>query len=122
MAELNADDRSPLIVPVELEEEEEEEENRGSNGVMTVDATAEAILSPRANRSGVLGREVVVCVFVVAFDTKKGERLVLCSGCLHYDYETGNIVEWQYPEEIQLEGVEFKAIASGLHSISSDFV
>ena len=75
MAELNADDRSPLIVPVELEEEEEEdeEENRETNGFVTTDATTEAILSPRANRSGVLGREVVVCVFVVAFDTKKGE-------------------------------------------------
>ena len=50
---------------------------------MAADNTAASVLSPQAMRSEVLGREVVVCVFVVAFDTKRGEwcgctETVLC--------------------------------------------
>ena len=31
-------------------------------------------------------------------------------------------MEWRYPEQSELEGVEFRALASGLHSINSDFM
>ena len=41
------------------------------------------------------------------------------NGCL---LATGNIVEWVYPEEISLDGLEFKAMASGFHTVSSDFM
>lgn len=47
----------------------------------------------------------LVCVFVVAFDIR-----------------TGNIIEWSIPENIDLEGVEFKAIPSGSHNIENDLV
>ncbi|XP_059834153.1 DENN domain-containing protein 11 isoform X2 [Hypanus sabinus] len=49
--------------------------------------------------------EQVVAVFVVTFDTR-----------------AGNIVEWRLPQEVDLEGVEFKSMASGSHRINSDFV
>uniref|UniRef100_UPI00398EB2B3 DENN domain-containing protein 11 isoform X3 n=1 Tax=Pristiophorus japonicus TaxID=55135 RepID=UPI00398EB2B3 len=49
--------------------------------------------------------EQVVAVFVVTFDTR-----------------AGNIVEWCLPQEVDLEGVEFKSMASGSHRINSDFV
>ncbi|XP_078076095.1 DENN domain-containing protein 11 isoform X2 [Mustelus asterias] len=49
--------------------------------------------------------EQVVAVFVVTFDTR-----------------AGNIVEWCLPHEVDLEGVEFKSMASGSHRINSDFV
>jgi len=35
---------------------------------------------------------------------------------------TGNVVEWWLPEDIDLEGVEFKAMASGSHTLKTDFV
>ena len=35
---------------------------------------------------------------------------------------SGNVVEWRYPEEVELEGVEFKSMASGLHNVQKDFM
>nr|XP_011721928.1 protein LCHN isoform X4 [Macaca nemestrina] len=34
----------------------------------------------------------------------------------------GNMVEWCLPQDIDLEGVEFKSMASGSHKIQSDFI
>ena len=39
-----------------------------------------------------------------------------------FDIRLGNMVEWQIPSELNLEGVEFKAIASGLHMVQNDIV
>ncbi|XP_029102935.1 protein LCHN-like [Scleropages formosus] len=50
-------------------------------------------------------RDQIVAVFVVTFDTR-----------------SGNIVEWCLPEDVNLEGVEFKSMASGSHRISNDFI
>ncbi|XP_072728313.1 DENN domain-containing protein 11 isoform X2 [Ciconia boyciana] len=47
----------------------------------------------------------IVAVFVVTFDPR-----------------TGNMVEWCLPQDIDLEGVEFKSMASGSHKIQSDFI
>lgn len=35
---------------------------------------------------------------------------------------TGNMIEWCLPQDVNLEGVEFKSMASGSHRISSDFM
>lgn len=34
----------------------------------------------------------------------------------------GNIVEWQEPKDIDLKGIEFKALCSGAHTLKTDFV
>ncbi len=34
----------------------------------------------------------------------------------------GNVVEWRLPEDIDLDGIEFKAMASGSHKLRNDFV
>jgi hypothetical protein len=34
----------------------------------------------------------------------------------------GNVIEWQYPKDIDLSGIEFKAMASGSHNVDSDIV
>ncbi|KAL1920043.1 uncharacterized protein VTP21DRAFT_1189 [Calcarisporiella thermophila] len=47
----------------------------------------------------------VVAVFVSKFDTNKG-----------------NIVEWQYPADVDLSGIEFKSLPSGLHAIDTDII
>ncbi|XP_029472008.1 protein LCHN isoform X2 [Rhinatrema bivittatum] len=49
--------------------------------------------------------EEIVAVFVVTFDPR-----------------TGNLVEWSMPQDIDLEGVEFKSMASGSHRVQSDFI
>lgn len=49
--------------------------------------------------------ENMLGIFVVSFDTK-----------------LGNIIEWQIPENLNLEHVEFKAMASGLHLIQNDMM
>ncbi|XP_062501052.1 DENN domain-containing protein 11-like [Corticium candelabrum] len=46
----------------------------------------------------------IVAIFVVAFDTR-----------------SGNILEWSLPAEFEYGDIEFKAMASGLHTIFSDF-
>jgi hypothetical protein len=50
-------------------------------------------------------KEHLLGLFVVSFDTK-----------------LGNIIEWQMPRELNLEYVEFKAMASGFHLIQNDHV
>nr|XP_033813904.1 DENN domain-containing protein 11 isoform X5 [Geotrypetes seraphini] len=47
----------------------------------------------------------IVAVFVVTFDPR-----------------TGNLMEWCLPRDIDLEGVEFKSMASGSHRVQSDFM
>uniref|UniRef100_A0A1A8A0Z1 DENN domain-containing protein 11 n=2 Tax=Nothobranchius TaxID=28779 RepID=A0A1A8A0Z1_NOTFU len=47
----------------------------------------------------------IVSVFVVTFDTR-----------------SGNLVEWFLPHDINLDGVEFKSMASGSHRVTSDFI
>ncbi|XP_003742824.1 protein LCHN [Galendromus occidentalis] len=47
----------------------------------------------------------VVGVFVVAFDTRHG-----------------NIVEWFAPDDLDINGIEFKAMASGAHRTTTDFI
>lgn len=34
----------------------------------------------------------------------------------------GNMLEWCLPKDMDLEGVEFKAIASGSHRVTTDFM
>ncbi|GAN00971.1 sphingosine kinase [Mucor ambiguus] len=47
----------------------------------------------------------IVAVFVVQFDVHKG-----------------NVIEWQYPLDFDLKGVEYQAICSGLHRIENDII
>ncbi|CAI9735438.1 Hypothetical predicted protein [Octopus vulgaris] len=61
-----------------------------------------------ANRSPLpssLAADKIVTIFVVTFDTR-----------------SGNMIEWCLPEESDLDGVEFKAMASGSHTLMRDFV
>lgn len=39
-----------------------------------------------------------------------------------YTSVTGNMLEWCLPKDIDLDGVEFKAIASGSHRVTTDFM
>ena len=34
----------------------------------------------------------------------------------------GNEIEWKHPKSVDLTGVEFKALASGSHTITKDFM
>lgn len=44
--------------------------------------------------------------------------------CLFFDYvcAAGNMVEFCLPHDINLDGVEFKSMASGSHRITNDFM
>ncbi|KAM4614725.1 DENN domain-containing protein 11-like [Polymixia lowei] len=50
-------------------------------------------------------KDQIVSVFVVTFNTR-----------------SGNMLEWCLPRDMDLEGVEFKAIASGSHRVTTDFI
>ncbi|XP_024150466.1 DENN domain-containing protein 11 [Oryzias melastigma] len=50
-------------------------------------------------------KDQIVSVFVVTFNTT-----------------SGNMLEWCLPKDMDLEGVEFKAIASGSHRVTTDFI
>ncbi|CAB4441556.1 unnamed protein product [Rhizophagus irregularis] len=47
----------------------------------------------------------VVAIYIVRFDTKRG-----------------NVIEWQYPEDFDLKGIEFQALPSGLHAVNQDII
>ncbi|XP_050694262.1 DENN domain-containing protein 11-like isoform X2 [Eriocheir sinensis] len=47
----------------------------------------------------------LISVFVVTFDLKEG-----------------NLLEWSMPKGVALEGVEFRALISGAHTVTSDFI
>lgn len=75
MAEV--DDRTPLLAaPERVEEEEEEVKEGGEDEEEEVQAKigrkGPAVRAP-SGRKRLMGRELVVAVFVVAFDTKKGD-------------------------------------------------
>ena len=39
-----------------------------------------------------------------------------------YTFYLGNEIEWKHPKSVDLTGVEFKALASGSHTITRDFM
>ncbi|XP_076449359.1 DENN domain-containing protein 11-like [Babylonia areolata] len=55
--------------------------------------------------SALAERDYIAAIFVVAFDTR-----------------SGNMIEWCLPEDTDLDGVEFKAMPSGSHTLDRDFV
>ncbi|XP_070320825.1 DENN domain-containing protein 11 isoform X2 [Odocoileus virginianus] len=65
----------------------------------------EELRQPGRLELGDVEEDQVVAVFVVTFDPR-----------------SGNMVEWCLPQDIDLEGVEFKSMASGSHKIQSDFI
>uniref|UniRef100_A0A8C6TN14 DENN domain-containing protein 11 n=1 Tax=Neogobius melanostomus TaxID=47308 RepID=A0A8C6TN14_9GOBI len=109
-------DRAPLL---DWEEAPSAEKPRG-------DAVEDCLSSPSNSRSVAPGlgwsgghggpsnppgtgtdqeHDQIVSVFVVTFNTR-----------------TGNMLEWCLPKDMDLDGVEFKAIASGSHRVSTDFI
>ncbi|XP_066540457.1 DENN domain-containing protein 11 isoform X2 [Hoplias malabaricus] len=64
-----------------------------------------AALSVKDRRGEWEEKDQIVAVFVVTFDTR-----------------SGNMVEWCLPQDVNLEGVEFKSMASGSHRIANDFI
>lgn len=78
--------------------------DNGNNGVVTAsNITHEDNVVVRTSNDEF--PEFIVAIFVVIFDTKKG-----------------NLTEWCIPEDVSIKGVEFKALVSGSHTISQDFV
>uniref|UniRef100_A0A2K5D429 DENN domain-containing protein 11 n=3 Tax=Simiiformes TaxID=314293 RepID=A0A2K5D429_AOTNA len=76
-------------------------------------AAPEVLLQPGRLELGDVEEDQVVAPFslndVVSFN-------------LYLPFPTGNMVEWCLPQDIDLEGVEFKSMASGSHKIQSDFI
>ena len=105
-----------------LEEEEQVEEGRTHKAnrdsrLFDLEETGEE--GKRSRVQHIQGRDLIVAVFVVAFDTKKGTKRHETSTI---SCPVGNVVEWAYPEEVNLDGVEFRAMASGFHNVTTDFM
>ncbi|XP_019484838.1 PREDICTED: LOW QUALITY PROTEIN: protein LCHN-like [Hipposideros armiger] len=66
---------------------------------------SEVLLQPGRLELGDMEEDQMVAVFVVTFDPR-----------------SGNMVEWCLPQDIDLEDVAFKSMASGSHKIQSDFI
>lgn len=46
----------------------------------------------------------------------------VCFTCCCLVGVSGNMLEWCLPKDMDLDGVEFKAIASGSHRVTTDFM
>ncbi|KAG0182624.1 hypothetical protein DFQ29_003177 [Apophysomyces sp. BC1021] len=53
---------------------------------------------------------------------KHSIRNVVAVFVVRFDVHRGNIIEWQYPKEFDLDGVEYQAMCSGLHRVQSDLI
>lgn len=85
-------------------------------------------------RHNELGEIQPACVILPAQDSlqksHKHTSLLqnLPSTKFHFDVSSlqsvvvGNMLEWCLPKDMDLEGVEFKAIASGSHRVTTDFM
>ncbi|XP_013392834.1 protein LCHN [Lingula anatina] len=74
-------------------------------GVLSTQDEGLIRISPTNSEQNLTEVDHIVSVFVVAFDTK-----------------AGNVIEWCLPQEMDLEGVEFKSMPSGSHHLLKDFV
>ncbi|KAK7114733.1 DENN domain-containing protein 11-like [Littorina saxatilis] len=108
------EDRKPLLC---VDEDADEDNNRiarrrgyqSSNAGSLSDSgqgeTGRVTLTTSPSLAALAESDFVAAIFVVAFDTR-----------------SGNMVEWCLPEDIDLDGVEFKAMPSGSHTLDRDFV
>ncbi len=75
-----------------------------------------------------LNQTCLKAIFVVKFDVNEGEQfppraLLLDARKLTMQFiKKGNVIEWQHPRDVELPGVEFKAMVSGSHNIDDDIV
>ncbi|XP_050398253.1 DENN domain-containing protein 11 [Patella vulgata] len=104
-----ADDRTPLLKHDENEFDPFESSRRQLRKLISSgnDKTLSETISISGSTSVTTLTELdnIVAVFVVAFDIR-----------------SGNVIEWCIPEDTELDGVEFKAMASGSHTLDRDFV
>ncbi|XP_064641137.1 DENN domain-containing protein 11-like isoform X2 [Lineus longissimus] len=77
----------------------------GINGQFSVDSDRSINISSSNSVQNLAEVDHIVAIFVVAFDTR-----------------SGNLIEWCMPEDADLEGIEFKAMTSGSHTLHKDFV
>ena len=59
-----------------------------------------------------------------AFNNAAASQDILCAFICQFHVKRGNLVEWSYPREFNLEnsGIEFKCIPSGAHLIQNDCI
>ncbi|XP_030626181.1 protein LCHN-like [Chanos chanos] len=81
------------------------DEQRQASNAQTLPRPGEADVAKEHEQVNWETKDQIVAVFVVTFDTR-----------------SGNMVEWCVPHDIDLDGVEFKSMASGSHRVSSDFI
>ena len=60
---------------------------------------------PLCVHSGEEGPLGIVCMFVVLFHVTRGHEIV-----------------WSHPEDLDLDGVDLKAVPSGMHTVDKDFI
>ena len=60
---------------------------------------------PITDQSGEEAHSSIACMFVVLFHVTRGHEII-----------------WSLPEDVNLEGVEFKAVPSGMHTVERDFI
>eukprot|EP00057_Strongylocentrotus_purpuratus_P031656 XP_785244.2 PREDICTED: protein LCHN [Strongylocentrotus purpuratus] len=96
-------DKSPLLVNIEEDSVEVLSPNAQARHSSARSDVSEGRKDTENDR--VPEPDDVIAIFVVAFDTR-----------------SGNIVEWSQPDDINVDGVEFKAMASGSHTVLTDFI
>ncbi|GFY50622.1 DENN domain-containing protein 11 [Trichonephila inaurata madagascariensis] len=77
----------------------------GISNVIDVTEDSDCMLPYEENGSNNPESYDIVCIFTVAFDTR-----------------AGNIVEWYLPSDCNVDGIEFRAMASGSHRVQTDFI
>lgn len=94
MAMARSDERTPLLLEIE------------SVDSYDLKSVPDTFIPSKADSVSINENDLkLVAVFVATFDTRHG-----------------NTLEWTCPRNMDLDGVEFKSLASGLHHVAKDFV
>lgn len=79
--------------------------------------------SPLSNYSAYLDENENVLEESIELKNKLKSRCNMCGlFVVAFDTKYGNLIEWQIPESLNLDNVEFKAMASGFHLMENDVV
>ncbi|KAI9243485.1 hypothetical protein BDA99DRAFT_566635 [Phascolomyces articulosus] len=99
--ELNQSDVNASSIPLTESSSSQQQQSKISPPMDSLEPPTEIVSEEMAE----IAEDNVVAVFVVRFDV------------IH-----GNTIEWQYPKELDLDGIEYQAICSGHHNTRSDIV
>ncbi|KFM79126.1 Protein LCHN, partial [Stegodyphus mimosarum] len=121
-------DRTPLLERKGSSGSIESNNKFGFRSLENDDQKIKVVLNSECSRYGITNvidvNEDSECMSPVSgenlFDQQSSD--IVCIFCVAFDTRAGNIIEWHLPCDCNVDGIEFRAMASGSHRVQTDFI